>query len=1573
MATFTGQAGTNNTFTGTAGADTFLWAAADLDNQDHAAGGGGSDLLKLTSAGALAATALAGITAIERFTLAAGGNAITLLNANFAGVAGAKILVKGGAGDDTVTASALTGTNAIDVTAGSGLDVLMGGAGRDVFRFGAVELDGDTISGGAGRDLLVLTTPGTLALGVAAGMRQSAFLAAGTPATQALRNMSGVETIQLAAGGNDIHLLDANFAGVAHARIVVHGAAGGDTINASGLTGANAIDVTSGAGNDAVYGGAGRDTFRFKAADLNGDVLRGYGGRDLLLLTSGGVLQAHALDLMNGVETIKLAKAGNTVELIDANFANVAGGKIVVTGGAGDDTVSGAGLTGTNAIDVRAGAGADQLVGGAGRDTFRFGAADLAGDVVHGNGGNDQLLISTGGALASGALAGVDGVETIHLAKAGNAIALVDSNFTGVAGGKITVIGGAGDDRVDASALSAANAVDATVGAGLDTVRGGAGNDTFRFAPANLAGDTITGGDGSDTLVLTGAGALAPDALVHMSAVETIALSVAGNGITLTDANFAGLNGTIVVNGNAGNDTVDASALSSTNAVTVYAGGGLDTLKGGAGFNNFMFKAADLNGDTVVGGNVDEEAVILLTAGTLAPDALRNVSGIEQFVLADGGNGITLTDANFANVTTFRIQVFGQTGKDTIDASGLTGTNAIYVSELGGQNTIKGGAGDDVFRFYSTNTTPNTMAGDTISGGAGNDTVALFQSGPVAANALAGMTGVEQIKIGPPGQAISLTDANFAGVTGPITVTGNRGNDTVDASALTGSNAIIFTTLGGIDTVKGGAGDDVFQFSTAPVAGETISGGGGYDKLELMTGGPLAPDALTQMTGVDEIDLAAGGNMITLTDANYAVPLALPGAPPNYIGIRASAGSSIIDGSGLTGANSLLVLDGGGTETVLGGAGDDVLNLRGGHVFGPADSFDGGAGTDLISIDTSMDLLGNTIHNVEQLINFGSAAVTVNISGENAAGLLTVGSGHLNGVNDIFNVFLSANSTTDLSHLQLLNPDAADAINVEATDGNNSVTLSDQIASFSGGTGRDTVTLAPGGHYRSGADINGGGGDDMIVYDPGSSASLEGGSGYDKLVLLDGATVDLSGADGNTMVGTTSVNDFEGVDASLSAAAVTLTGRSDINSLLIGGSGGDQITAGAGGAYIIGGLGADTLTGGVANDVFIVGSTADVQGDTIDGKGGVNEIVVGGDTDLSAATISNIQTLTLLAGDGLATYKAEPVTATVSGSQAMGLTNIGGNPIYQTAETLVVNANAATLDLSNLHFSSWDALDTVVINGTDGNDTITGTSVNDVIDGGAGTDTISGGDGDDVIRYYLNNTAGLDGGAGNDTIRVTGGAFLTIDLQSQVVRHTLGFFSTTSSATGFENVDDSANASNTRIVGSDAANVLVGGTGNDMITGGQGSDWLTGGAGADTFIWNNKSEGSDTITDFTPGADKLAFAAAAFTVNGAFDTVQTLGDLPHGLSPDVSSTDLLITSTVLDSSSEVRFRLDYAGVQSSDHGMFILAPNSNGHEILYYTPDASSSPSVGTDNNFYQIADLGTGSPNLTAADFLLF
>ncbi len=67
--------------------------------------------------------------------------------------------------------------------------------------------------------------------------------------------------------------------------------------------------------------------------------------------------------------------------------------------------------------------------------------------------------------------------------------------------------------------------------------------------------------------------------------------------------------------------------------------------------------------------------------------------------------------------------------------------------------------------------------------------------------------------------------------------------------------------------------------------------------------------------------------------------------------------------------------------------------------------------------------------------------------------------------------------------------------------------------------------------------------------------------------------------------------------------------------------------------------------------------------------------------------------------------------------------------------------------------------------------------------------------------------------------------------------------------------------------GTTGRDALFGDANDNTITGGLGADTLTGGAGGDTFVYNSLREIGDTITDFTPYADKLSLTALLASVS----------------------------------------------------------------------------------------------------------
>ena len=669
------------------------------------------------------------------------------------GAAGPGIILNDGG---VVTNGSSAGSAAL-ITGGIGIQAL-GTAAATVTNFGTIEgTGGIAVAIGNGAAGKVIVEPGAVFLGkvLGGGNSEIEFAAAGVAG---MSNVSGFATIGLLNGhSHSLNLTDANFGAVSGRVITVNGGNAGDTVDAAALPAADRIIVHAGTGNDQLSGGAGNDTFEFSAASLKStDVVKGGLGTDRLVMTSAGAVAAAGV---NGVETFQLAGGGaNSLTLADANFAGVTGTTITVDGGNAGNTLKAGALTSPNRVIVTGGGGNDQLTGGAGNDIFEFSAANLATtDVVKGGLGTDRLVMMSAGAVAA---AGVSGVEIYSLSDGGaSSLLLTNANFAGVSGTAITVDGSNGGNTVNASTVTGSNRVVLIGGFAADSFIGGAGNDIFQFAAANLtAADTVQGRSGSDQLRMTSPGTIAA---FGVSGVETYSLANGGaNSLTLTDANFDGVSGAaITVDGGNGGNTVNASALTGSNRVIVVGGAGKDIFTGGAGNDIFHFTVANLAASDTVKGGAGIDQLVMTTAGTVLAGG---VSAVETYALANGGaNSLTLVNANFSGVTGRVIRVNGGNAGNMVDASALTGANRVVVV---------GGAGNDTFKFSAA----SLQSTDVVKGGLGTDRLVMTSAGAVAA---AGVSGVETYSLSDGGaSSLLLTNANFAGVSGTaITVDGSNG------------------------------------------------------------------------------------------------------------------------------------------------------------------------------------------------------------------------------------------------------------------------------------------------------------------------------------------------------------------------------------------------------------------------------------------------------------------------------------------------------------------------------------------------------------------------------------------------------------------------------------------------------------------------------------------------------------------------------------------------------------------------------------------------------------------------------
>ena len=267
---------------------------------------------------------------------------------------------------------------------------------------------------------------------------------------------------------------------------------------------------------------------------------------------------------------------------------------------------------------------------------------------------------------------------------------------------KITVNAGAGNDRVDASAI--AIAVSVFGGLGRDTLIGGEGDDTL-LGGEDL--DSLTGNGGDDSL----AGDAGNDKLLGGSGNDFLSGGDGNDGLQ-------GQSGEDTISGGAGSDAVnggddDDSLLGESGRDTLLGGLGNDTLDGGGDNDNLQGQAGD---DLIQGGDGNDSLAGLDGADTLQGDAGNDTlnGGLDDDSLLGGvGNDRLLADVGNDTLN-------GGEGNDTL--SGGDGNDAL--SGFNGNDSLLGDAGDDTLIGGDGNDRLRGGIGnDLLRGGIGNDRV----------------------------------------------------------------------------------------------------------------------------------------------------------------------------------------------------------------------------------------------------------------------------------------------------------------------------------------------------------------------------------------------------------------------------------------------------------------------------------------------------------------------------------------------------------------------------------------------------------------------------------------------------------------------------------------------------------------------------------------------------------------------------------------------------------------------------------------------------------------------------------
>lgn len=523
-------------------------------------------------------------------------------------------------------------------------------------------------------------------------------------------------------------------------QITITGTGAAEKVVVDSLSGSFGPSVLSTAGGIIVNLAGGTDSFSLRGTSGADKYTAGKSGSDSYFEISGDAVadirvvgaESMAVSLSGGADTFSgrggaIAGThlitGTTVASLSALSAD-----ITVNGGDGDDTLTG-------------GDGNDAISGGEGNDLFKTAATADGDDAYLGGNGTDKMDYSTRTAnltvVMDGSTSSGQGVEA-------DTVGADIENLIGGAGNDTLsgntisndIKGGAGNDTIWGGPAG-------TCASDVDTLDGEAGNDVFAMTATSDCADSLTGGAGNDTA----------DYQLRTAALTITLDNGALDGENLEKDNVKS-DIEIVIGGTA-NDSITGSSANDE----LHGGPGVDTLFGGGGDDVLVGDAGNdiLNGeagnDTFDEGDVDA----LIATGTelkgAGGDVINGGSGFDTVTYTERTNAVTVTLCMDPN------KIVGATALATANCTDSDG-EASEGDKIVNVTHIVGGAGND--------TITGSTGDDTLEGGAGDDTI----KGGLGADSVFG----------------DADDDSLFGDAGDDYVDGGADDDAINGDSTTGGN-----------------------------------------------------------------------------------------------------------------------------------------------------------------------------------------------------------------------------------------------------------------------------------------------------------------------------------------------------------------------------------------------------------------------------------------------------------------------------------------------------------------------------------------------------------------------------------------------------------------------------------------------------------------------------------------------------------------------------------------------------------------------------------------------------------------
>jgi Ca2+-binding RTX toxin-like protein len=844
--------------------------------------------------------------------------------------------------------------------------------------------------------------------------------------------------------------------------------------------------------------------------------------------------------------------------------------------------------------------------------------------------------------------------------------------------------------------------------------------------------------------------------VANTSLIQAFGLAGADT-LTLDEANGA-LPGANLFGGT-GDDTLTGGS----GADMLFGQGDNDTLLGKGG-NDLLFGGA--GNDTLIGGDGDDQMF-----GEAGDDRMIWNPG-DDTDLVEGGSGVDTAEVNGGNgAETFSITANGARVRfDRVSPAPFSldigTTENLVLNANGGDDfmsatgnlaaliklTLDGGAGND--------TILGSNGADTLIGGDGNDFIDGQQGNDLALLGAGDDTfqwdpgDGSDIVEGQDGQDRLLFNGSGAAETFDISANGERsrlfrnvGNITMDMDEI---QRVDLNALGGADlvNVQNLSGTDAVEVNVN-LSG-TLGGTAGDGQVDVVTVDATNSGATTEVFGQN------GSLLVTGLQANVAITNS---EATDHLIVRGLGGHDRLSAASLAAGNVLLTFDGGagndtisgsqGADTLIGGDGNDLIDGNQGDdiaLLGAGDDtfqWDPGDGSDVVEGGTGVDALRFNGAGANENVDISANGERVRFFRDVAAITMDL--------NDVERVVFDAFGGTD--NVVVGDMSGTDLIRVH-------VGLGKVSGGVTGDGQADRVT------------VNGTGGDDQIevsatgpeivVTGLPARTNIRGADGaLDKLVLAGGAGADV-------------------IDASALAAG-------KIGLEFQGGLGNDLFIGSQGNDFMQGGDGNEVALMGGGNDVFVWNPGDD--NDTVEGQAGTDTLLFNG-----ANAAENID-ISANGGRALFFRDIANVTMDMNDVETFDFNALGGTDTITVNDMSGTDVKTVNVNLAGFGGAPDGLADTIVINATNGDDTILVTNENGMV-------TISG---------------------LASTVKIT-----NFDASDRIVINGLG---------GDDAVDASGLAAGILFTanGGDGSDVLLGGAGADVLNGEAGDDVLVGGAGLDVL------------------------------------------------------------------------------------------------------------------------------------------